>query len=294
MPEELIVEATRLYATADCAAISETAGTLTQKHNGFQTYRAINCLQAVTGNYDRRGGCLPIFYTYNHRYAGYRTREHEFMLSRYPHGSRKIGNKRFPLWNTYNEAQANELPDYINGKKEFTIRAIFGMGMNYRMFPQPEAIRRAIVEKLDFFAVSELFLTDTAKLADIVLPACSSFEREEFRCYPNGYGYYSTPAVKPLGESKSDLDILTMLAPLLDMDDSLLQRGTPRDWVDHIIQDTGWTVEKLQSRPARGNAQLRALCPRFLHGAGLPHAQREIRNRFRPGGAIFPKEKATA
>lgn len=54
--------------------------------------------------------------------------------------------------------------------------------------------------------------------------------------------------MKPLGESKSDLDILTMLAPLLDMDDSLLQRGTPRDWVDHIIQDTGWTVEKLQKQ----------------------------------------------
>ena len=248
VPEKLIVEATRLYATADCAAISETAGTLTQKYNGFQTYRAINCLQAVTGNYDRKGGCLPIFYTYNHRYAGYRTHEHEFMLSRYPHGTRKIGNERFPLWNTYNEAQANELPDYISGKKDFPIRAIFGMGMNYRMFPRPEAVRRAIVEKLDFFALSELFLTDTAKLADIVLPACSSFEREEFRCYPNGYGYYTAPVVEPLGESKSDLDILALLAPRLDMDDPLLQRGTPRDWINYIIQDTGWTVEELQKQ----------------------------------------------
>lgn len=245
-PEELIFEATKLYATAKRAAISETAGTITQKYNGFQSYRAITCLNALTGNYDREGGCLPIFYTYNHRYAGYETHEAEFMWSRYPKGAPKIGNERFPLWNTYNEAQANELPAYLRGEREFRIHGIFGMGMNYRMFPQPEQLRQAIVRDTDFFALSELFLTDTAKLADIVLPACTSFEREEFRCYPNGYGYYSRPAVARVGESKSDLEILQLLAPKLDMDDELLQKHPYQDWVDAILQGTGWTTATLQ------------------------------------------------
>ncbi|MEA4896531.1 MAG: molybdopterin-dependent oxidoreductase [Oscillospiraceae bacterium] len=244
--ENLIFEATRLYATAKAAAIAETAGAITQKINGFQSYRAITCLNAITGNYDRRGGCLPIFYTYNHRYAGYQTRENEFMMSRYPAGARKIGNDRFPIWSHFYEAQANELADYISGEKELQIRGIFGMGMNYRMFPQPEKIRQAIIRDLDFFALSELFMTDTAKLADIVLPACTSFEREEFRCYPGGYGYYSKPAVERVGQSLSDMEILERLAPKLDMDDPLLQKKTARDWVDYIIQDTGWTAEELQ------------------------------------------------
>lgn len=246
VPETLIFEATRLYATAQSAAISETAGTITQKYNGFQSYRAITCLNALTGNYDRRGGCLPIFYTYNHRYAGYTTHEHEFMWSRYPASGRKMGNERFPLWNTYNETQANELAEYIRGEKAFRIHGIFGLGMNYRMFPQPEKLRRAITEELDFIAVSDPFLTDTAMLADVVLPACTAFEREEFRCYPNGYGYYSKPVVDRVGNSKSDMEILELLAPKLDMDDELLQKHPYRDWVNYVIQDTGWTVEALQ------------------------------------------------
>lgn len=246
VPADLILEATRLYATAKRAAISDTAGVVTQKYNGFQSYRAITCLNAITGNYDREGGCLPAFYTYNHRYAGYITHENEFMWSRYPKGSRKMGNDRFPLWNTFYEAQGNELPAYILGEKDFRIRGILGMGMNYRMFPQPEAIRKAIIEKLDFFALSELFMTDTAMLADIVLPVCTSFEREEFRCYPDGYGYYSRPVVDKVGDSKSDLEILELLAPRLDMEDELLQKHSYRAWVDYIIQDTGWTVEELQ------------------------------------------------
>ena len=244
IPEEKIYEATKLYATNGPACIRETACTITQNINGFQSYRAITALNAITGNYDRKGGCYPIFYTYNHRYAGYETREHEFMMSRRPKTS-NMGETRFPLWKLYNETQGNELAAYINGEKQYPIRAIFGMGMNYRMFPQPDKIADAIKEKLEFFALSEIFLTDTAKLADIVLPACTAYERGEFRCYPNGLAYYSRPAVGRVGESKSDLEILSDLALRLDHDDELLRKGHEA-WVDYIIQDTGYTVEELK------------------------------------------------
>lgn len=244
IPAEKIYEVTKLYATNGPACIRETACTLTQNINGFQTYRAINALNALTGNYDRKGGCYPIFYTYNHRYAGYETREHEFMMSRLPPIPR-MGTDRFPLWNLYSETMGNELAAYIAGEKMYPIRAIFGMGMNYRMFPQPDKIKKAIVEQLDFFALTDIFLTDTAKLADIVLPACTSYERSEFRCYPNGLAYYSKPVVDRVGESKSDLEILSELAPRLDHNDALLNRGYEA-WIDYILQDTGWTVDRLK------------------------------------------------
>ena len=248
VPEHLIYEATRLYATANRACINETAGAITQKYNGFQTYRAILALNALTGNYDKQGGCLPIFYTYNHRYGSYSSHESEFMNSRFPAQARKVGCDRFPLWKTFFEAQANELPAYIRGEKEFRIRAMLGMGMNYRMFPQPAQLRTAIVNDLDFFAVADLFLTDTAKLADIVLPVCSALEREEFRCYQNGYGYYTRPVVDRVGESLSDLEVMERLAPKLDMDDELLQKHPYQAWVDYILQDTGWNTETLQAQ----------------------------------------------
>ena len=248
VPEHLIYEATRLYATANRACINETAGAITQKYNGFQTYRAILALNALTGNYDKQGGCLPIFYTYNHRYGSYSSHESEFMNSRFPAQARKVGCDRFPLWKTFFEAQANELPASIRGEKEFRIRAMLGMGMNYRMFPQPAQLRTAIVNDLDFFAVADLFLTDTAKLADIVLPVCSALEREEFRCYQNGYGYYTRPVVDRVGESLSDLEVMERLAPKLDMDDELLQKHPYQAWVDYILQDTGWNTETLQAQ----------------------------------------------
>ena len=156
-----------------------------------------------------------------------------------------MGIDRFPIWALYNETQGNELAAYINGEKQYPIRAIFGMGMNYRMFPHPSKIRKAIEDKLEFFALSEIFLTDTAKLADIVLPACTSYERGEFRCYPGGLAYYSTPVVDRVGESKSDLEILSDLALLVDHDDDLLRKGHEA-WVDYIIQDTGYTVAELK------------------------------------------------
>lgn len=242
--EGLIYEATKLYATNGPACIRETACTLTQNINGFQTYRAINTLNALTGNYDRKGGNIPIFYTYNHRYGGYKTRENEFMMSRKPKVP-NMGSDRFPIWQLYFETMGNELADYIEGKKQYPIRGIFGLGMNYRMFPGSDRIKKAIIEKLDFIAITDLFLTDTAKLADIVLPACSSYEREEYRVYPGGLAYYSKPVVDRVGKSKSDLEILSELALLIDHDDELLCQGY-RAWVNYIIQDTGWTVEELQ------------------------------------------------
>lgn len=244
IPQEQIFEATKLYATNGPACIRDTACTLTQNINGFQTYRAIMTLNALSGNYDRKGGCFPIFYTYNHRYGGYKTHEHEFMMSRLP-ATPKMGSDRFPIFDLYNETQGNELADYIAGKKQYPIRAIFGMGMNYRMFPRPDRIREAIIDKLDFIAISDIFLTDTAKLADIVLPACTSYERDEFRVYPGGLAYYSKPAVDRVGQSKSDLEILSELALLVDTDDELLKKGY-KAWVNYIIQDTGYTVEELQ------------------------------------------------
>lgn len=77
------------------------------------------------------------------------------------------------------------------------------------------------------------------------MPACTAYERGEFRCYPNGLAYYTKPVVDRVGQSKSDLEILSELAPLLDHDDELLNKGHEA-WVDYIIQDTGYTVEELK------------------------------------------------
>ena len=72
---------------------------------------------------------------------------------------------------------------------------------------------------------ADLFMTMTAKYADIVLPACSSLERGEIKAYGGGYLFYTNPVIPPLYESKSDTDILCDLARKMDLDDPYLKGG---------------------------------------------------------------------
>lgn len=181
------------------------------------------------------------------RYCGFETREEHFMEERYPHDAPKaVGAERFPLWyDLRHDMQANDLTDNILRQDENSVKVLFALGMNYRMFPQDGRLAEAF-GKLDFFVDVDLFLTDTAKYADIVLPACTSMERGEFKCYPGGYAWYTNPVVEPLGESKSDCEILTLLARRMKMDDELLCAGYEA-CIKYIIQDLPITVEELRA-----------------------------------------------
>ena len=96
--------------------------------------------------------------------------------------------------------------------------------MNYRMFAEDGKWLEAF-KQLDFFVDVDLFMTDSAKWADIVLPCCTSLERSEFKGYPNNLIVYTQPVVKPLGESKRDVDIITELANVMGIDDPILCSG---------------------------------------------------------------------
>ena len=70
------------------------------------------------------------------------------------------------------------------------------MGMNYRMLPDDKTVRKALL-KLDFFVDTDLFMTDTAMLADIVLPVCTSYERGELETYPGCYAWVHKAGDRP-------------------------------------------------------------------------------------------------
>lgn len=67
-----------------------------------------------------------------------------------------------------------------------------------------------------FTVVVDPFLTDTADYADIVLPAATFFEYEDINSdYLGWYVRHNTPAIPPLGESKSNWEIFSLLAARL-------------------------------------------------------------------------------
>jgi anaerobic selenocysteine-containing dehydrogenase len=88
------------------------------------------------------------------------------------------------------------------------------------------------------FCDVDLFMTDTAKMADLVLPACTSFERNELKIYRQQYVIWTEPVIKPLGKSRSDADIIQGMAESLKLDDPLLLKGHEA-WIEWMLEPAG-------------------------------------------------------
>ena len=141
--------------------------------------------------------------------------------------------------------QACDLSRQILSGSPYPIRALVSHGMNIRMFNADTELIRALNE-LDFFVDTDLFLTDTAKYADIVLPACSSFERGEFKVYNGGFVQYTQPVIHPLYQSRPDTEIIIELAKRIAPDDKLLCSGIDA-CLNWILDGLGIDLEFLKA-----------------------------------------------
>ena len=234
VPAEKIRAAARLYATSKPAAMVSSASVTVHHTNGVQNHRAITALIGLTGNFDRRGGNHVVPASYYHRATGLKHREGEFSQIRpWEEMAPRIGQDRHPVWcRLIQEAQATMLPFQIESKEPYPVRAVLGFGLNHRMWPAPDFMKAAL-QKTSFFADIDLFLTESARLADIVLPACSSFERNELTIYPPRYAVWSEQVIPPVGESRPDVDIIAELSRRLNPQDTLLAEGYEAclDWI---------------------------------------------------------------
>lgn len=247
VPYALVVKAAEMIHENPRMSCNESSAPLCHHRNGLQAYRAVLSLLAITGNFDREGGQLLTPHTYMHVACGFQTREEEYLYENRPKDVKEpVGAERFPLWNYLEgEMQAMDLPRQILEGKPYPLRAIFAMGLNARMFPDSDRMFRAL-KSLDFFVDTDLFLTDTAKWADIVLPACSSFERGEFKPYRGGLAWYTSPAISPYGEAKSDVEICTELAERMGLPDEVLKKGYEYFIQHYILDDFSVTIEELK------------------------------------------------
>lgn len=247
VPYPQVEAAARLIHQNPRVSCNESSAPLCHHRNGLQNYRAVMSLLAITGNFDRAGGQLLTPHSYMHVSCGFKSREEEYLYENRPKDAKEpVGAPRFPLWNYLEgEMQAMDMSRQILEGTPYPLRAVFALGLNGRMFPDSGKLFRAL-ETLDFFVDTDLFLTDTAKYADIVLPACTSFERGEFKPYHNGTAWYTTPVIPPLGQAKSDTDILTELARYMDLPDETLLKGYDHFVQTYILDDLGVTIDQLK------------------------------------------------
>lgn len=190
--------------------------------NGVQTRRAIEALCAVTGNYDIRGGMLPDCIPSTEDRV---LQEFVAAASGMP-DCVPVGAQTAPLFAHFvDQCQMTALAQQICRGEPYPVRALCAFGFNLSEFANESNWREAL-RALDFFVDVDLFLTHSAKYADIVLPAASSFEREMLHITADHRIYYTPPAIAPLGKARADLEIICDLARVLTPEDALLCGGS--------------------------------------------------------------------
>ena len=113
----------------------------------------------------------------------------------------------------------------------------------------------AWMNNLDFLVVSDMYMTETMSMADIILPAAHWFEKEDlsylFSTHP--YLAWNAKAIEPQGEAKADFEILGLIAKGLGLGD--MWPKTSRDYMNEVLGSDyyaamGITTDNLEQQGA--------------------------------------------
>ncbi|MGB0909551.1 MAG: molybdopterin-dependent oxidoreductase [Nitrospirales bacterium] len=106
--------------------------------------------------------------------------------------------------------------DMLDKAKNGGVKAMIVVGENpVSSLPQTAGVEESL-GNLDFLVCQELFLTETGKLADVVLPACSYAEKDGTFTNTEGHSQAVRQAIEPLGESRPDWEIFSALSVMMD------------------------------------------------------------------------------
>ena len=175
VPRREIEKAARMFAAQRPASIIPGVG-VEHHTNTVQTLRALSILLSITGNIDVPGGNTFLSPTI-------------FAPAQIEDGAapadKPIGMDEHPMFvSMINQAQALVVLEKVIENKESPIKAFISAGGA----PLPELANstkmRELFGKMEFVAVIDLFMTETARHADLVLPAAFFLEREEIAPMP--------------------------------------------------------------------------------------------------------------
>ncbi len=207
-----IIRAAELFATAGKGIILYGTG-LTQQNNATANVEAVWNLALLTGNIGREGaGILPLLYTCNMQGVVDMGLMTEFLPGHRPVDDVPTRRQLEKAWQfNLPTSMGLTLQQMINeaGKK---IKAMYIVGENLAWSAPDCTTAAAALDKLDFLVVQDLFLTETAQKADVVLPACSFAEKEGTFTSMERRVQLVHRAIPPIGDSKPDYEIFTDLA----------------------------------------------------------------------------------
>jgi anaerobic dimethyl sulfoxide reductase subunit A len=239
VPAETIVALAREYATTRPAALMDCQGPA-RSAMGEQYNRFAATLCAMTGNVGRPGGSaggglmgIPV--------------GHMFRMSAIPPGKNPLELDGPNVKGTLDIRQRVIKRVHVNrifnailkgrqGGYPSDIKLMWSMCNNYLNQTGNSNQAAAALQRLEFFCVHELFMTAQARYADLLLPVTSAAERSDLtRPWPSGpYFTFMNRALKPLGECKSDFEIVSELAERLDIEG--FNPHTEEEWLTLLVE----------------------------------------------------------
>jgi formate dehydrogenase alpha subunit len=285
VPEEDIIKAARIFAKAESAGIFYAMG-ITQHVFGTYNVHAVGNLSMLTGNIGKpaagvnplRGqnnvqgccdmGCLP------NVYPGYQKVDDPAVKAKFEKawGKELPGEPGIPA-----SEMANKM---ISGR----LKGMYIFGENPAVSDPNSNHAVKGFESLEFLVVQDIFLTETAELADVVLPSASFAEKTgTFTCSERRIQKVR-PAVSSPGEARSDLDIIQAIYERISGE--IIENPAP----DAVFDEIGsvWSEIAGISYDRLENESLQWPCPDSSH-PGTPYLFKDGFTRHENGLALFTK-----
>ncbi|OFZ21628.1 MAG: formate dehydrogenase subunit alpha, partial [Bdellovibrionales bacterium GWB1_55_8] len=213
VPVEKIMQAARLYAASRHSIIVYSLG-ITEHSHGTDNVQAIANLAMLTGNVGRPGaGVMPMRGQNNVQGAC----DMGCVPASYP-GSQSV--TKTEIRSKFEQAWARKLPELagltvvemLQAAEKGEVKAFYIMGMDVAYSVADGKRTREALNSADFVVVQDIFLTGTAKMADVVLPAASFAEKDGTFTNLERRLQRVRQAISPVGESRPDWWIVGELA----------------------------------------------------------------------------------
>jgi formate dehydrogenase alpha subunit len=293
VPAELIIEAAQVYSQAGAAAIFWAMG-ITQSSHGVDNVQALANLALLTGNFGKPGsGVNPLRGQNNVQGAcdmgglpnvitGYQSVLDENVRAKFENA-----------WQTSVKIPAKPgltVTELMNGVLDGRIKALYIMGENpFLSDPNMNHVAHALNE-IEFLVVQDIFLNETAQLADVVLPGVSFAEKEGTFTNTERRVQRVRTALPIRGNARRDLDIICDLGQRLSSTDAITESRMGTD-VIHPITDWNYAgASAVWDEIAALTPSMAGLSYEKLERGGI---QWPCPTADHPGTPILHKEKFT-
>jgi formate dehydrogenase alpha subunit len=231
IPKKNVQMAARILAGAEQASIVYGNG-ITQQVGGTNAVIAIANLAMLIGNTGRRGGIFALQRENNANGACDMGALPGFLPGYLSIDDAQNRKKFEERWGGQLSVRTGLTAlEMMEQAREGKVKAMLIMGENpVASFPQPAHVKKALAF-LDFLVVTDMFLTETARVATVVLPVASFAEKDGTFTNFEGRVQRLHKAIEPAGDSLPDGEIVMRLARMMG---SPMPYASPQQVIDEI------------------------------------------------------------